>query len=414
MASLQKRGKTWYGVFSVLNDNLERKGKYKTVWKNTGTENKTLAKQRLSKMEVDCQRGELALSNHKITFRDFVEKHYLPWAKANKAESAYMSNVYSCNHFMKLYSSQYLSSINAYMIEQYKIKRKQEVKERTINIELGCVKQLFRLAEEWGFVMKNPSRLVKKYKEPKGNPRFLAKDEIITLLEHSSNWLKLFIYFGLGAGLRYSEILSLKLNCIDLERNVIKIKNDADSGFMVKNRREREIPITSFLYKAIIWFNQYWIDYSHDTIKERTASQMTYFFCHVDGSKVRDTKKAFSRAVKRTGLYGVTPHTLRHTFASHLVMNGVDIKTVGDYLGHSSIKVTEIYLHLLNEHKQDSIKRLGYENIFRKFLENEPQSETEGKATVNFSPINQEKTMRATRLELVTPCLSSKCSNQLS
>jgi integrase len=49
-------------------------------------------------------------------------------------------------------------------------------------------------------------------------------------------------------------------------------------------------------------------------------------------------------------------------------MNGVDIKTVGDYLGHSSIKVTEIYLHLLNEHKQDSIKRLGYDNVFNGFL----------------------------------------------
>jgi integrase len=48
-------------------------------------------------------------------------------------------------------------------------------------------------------------------------------------------------------------------------------------------------------------------------------------------------------------------------------MNGVDIKTVGDYLGHSSIKVTEIYIHLLNEHKQESIKRLGYDNIFSGF-----------------------------------------------
>jgi site-specific recombinase XerD len=367
MASLQKKGKYWYAVFSAIDNNPDRKSKYKVVWKNTYTDSKALAKQRLVRMESDLQKGDLALTNHKITFKDYADRHYLPWAKANKGHSAYMSNVYSCAHAMKHFGNQYLSAISAYTIEQYKIKRKAEVKERTINIEIGCIKQLFRLAEEWGFVMKNPAKLVKKYKEPKGNPRFLNRDEIITLLEHSSEWLKMFIYFGLGAGLRYSEIISLRFECIDLERNVIKIKNDPENGFMVKNRKEREVPITGFLYKAILWFTQHWIDYSHDTVKERSAEQRIYFFCHADGSKVRDTKKAFARAVKRAGLKGVSPHTLRHTFASHLVMNGVDIKTVSEYLGHSSIKVTEIYLHLLNEHKQDSIKRLGYDSVFSDF-----------------------------------------------
>jgi len=372
MASLQKKGGLWYAVFSIINDDPDRKGRYKTAWKNTNTDNKALAKQRLSQMEVELQRGQLALTNQKILFGDYVENHYLTWAKSNKSHNAYMSNVYSCKQLIKFFNNQYLTSINAYMIEQYKIKRKTEVKERTANIEIGCIKQMFRLAEEWGFIMKNPAKLIKKYKESKGNPRFLAKDEIITLLEHSSEWMKMFIYFGLGAGLRYSEILSIRFDCIDLERNVIKIQNDPENGFMVKNRREREIPISGFLYKAIVWFMQNYVDYSNNEIKERTPEQKVFFFCHTDGSKVRDTKQAFARTAKRAGLKGVTPHTLRHTFASHLVMNGVDIKTVGDYLGHSSIKVTEIYIHLLNEHKQESIKRLGYESVFSDFT-NEPK-----------------------------------------
>jgi len=254
------------------------------------------------------------------------------------------------------------------MIEQYKTKRLAEVKERTVNIEIGCLKQMFRLAEEWGFVMKNPAKLTKKCKEPRRNPRFLSKDEISILLGHSSEWLKMFIYFGIFAGLRYSEILSLRFECVDLERNVIKIMNDPVNGFMVKNSREREVPINPILYKAIIWFMKHHIDYTHDTIRERTQEQRNYFFCHQDGSRIRDIKQAFARAAKRAGLIGVSPHTLRHTFASHLVMRGVDIKTVGDYLGHSSIKVTEIYLHLQNEHKQESIKKLRYENSFDKCL----------------------------------------------
>ncbi len=362
LASLQRKGKTWYAVFSGINDDSDRKSKYKPVWKSTGTDNKSLAKQRLSQMEVELQKGELGLSNKKILFKEFIDNHYLVWSKANKSHGAYMSNVYSCHHITAFFNGQYLSSITAYMIEQYKIKRKAEVKERTVNIELGCLKQMFRLAEEWGFVMKDPSRLVKKYREPKGNPRFLSKDEIVRLLEHSSKWLQMFIYFGLGAGLRYSEILNLRFDCIDLERNVIKIMNAPENGFMVKNRREREVPIPGFLLNAILWFMKHYVDYSHDIVQERAPHQQNYFFCHEDGSKIRDIKQSFARTVKKAGLIGVSPHTLRHTFASHMVMNGVDIKTIGDCLGHSSIKVTEIYLHLQNEHKQESIKKLGYEN----------------------------------------------------
>ncbi|MFC1540579.1 tyrosine-type recombinase/integrase [Candidatus Margulisiibacteriota bacterium] len=365
MASLQKRGKFWYVVFSALNDATGCKNKYKTVWKNTGRESKREAEMIKAQWEVDRQKGTMPLTNRKISFKRFVDEEYLPWAKAGKSPRAYMSNFYSCKSLARELGGYNLSKITPYLVEQFKITRRGQVGERTVNIELTCLKQLFRLAEEWGFNLKNPATCVKKFKEPRKIPRFLSIDEGRRLIDGATPWGRMYILIGLGTGMRNEEILNLRFDNVDLARNVIMVKSDPENGFMVKNRRDRVIPIISeYLASEMARFMQYRVDYNTLEEKERIPEQMVYFFCDEQGRRIKSMRNAFRGAVRRASLKGVTPHTLRHTFGSHLAMGGVPIRTIQDIMGHSSIKTTEIYLHLSDQHRHESISRIGYAHMF--------------------------------------------------
>jgi site-specific recombinase XerD len=366
MASLHKQGNFWYIVKSVPQDDPEAARKFKTVWINTGTPYKREAENFMAQVEADHQKGIALPSNSKTRFQDFVNNEYLPWAKANKSPGAYHSNVFSCNSLTKFLKAEYLSKITPYLIEQFKISRRSQVSERTVNIELTCLKQIFSKAEEWSFCQKNPATRIKKFSEPKKQPRFLSQEEIIRLTEAASPRLRPFIIIAAETGMRYGEILHLRFDSIDFGRNVIMVRNDV--GFKVKNRKDREIPLSSVLAKMLKWFMRYYISQPHMEIKERTPQQKVWLFCDEEGNRIVSMRKTFQRAAKRAGLPGVTPHTLRHTFASHCVMDGIGIRTVQVFLGHSNLKITEIYTHLSNDHKQESIKRLGYSNNFNRFL----------------------------------------------
>jgi len=89
--------------------------------------------------------------------------------------------------------------------------------------------------------------------------------------------------------------------------------------------------------------------------------------CKPDGSKISSIKKAFRRLLERLHIPNASLHTLRHTFASNCVMNGVDLYTVKELLGHSSIKTTEIYAHLSSQFKQAAIEKIVQmpRNIFK-------------------------------------------------
>jgi site-specific recombinase XerD len=416
MASLQRKGQYWYAVFSVLNPDPDSDHKYTTVWKNTGRELKREAEAVKNQWEVDQRRGELALTNPKISFRGFLDGHYLAWAKANKTPGAFRSNKDSCTALLKFFGLYNLSQIESYLIEQYKIKRKngeqpfeRPISERTINIELSCLKQIFRLAKEWGFNLKNPAEGTRKFSEPKRQPRFLTEEEILRLLSHSSPWLRMFVYFALGTGMRTGEILNLRFEDIDFQRNVVMVRSNPKKGYLVKNKRDREIPLTDFLHSKALWFSEYWIDYRTMEPRKRAPEQRVYYFCNDNGDRITTIRQSFTRTVRKAAIADVTPHTLRHTFASHLIMNGVDIRTVQEYLGHTKISTTEIYTHLSNQHKQDSMKRLGYSKVFRRFLENgEKEEPPAAKQPANFLMLSSKKETGPKGFEPSVSCVTGR------
>jgi len=93
---------------------------------------------------------------------------------------------------------------------------------------------------------------------------------------------------------------------------------------------------------------------------QRTKEQEVYLFCDEKGQKIKGFRKAYTRLLKKVGIKNATIHTMRHTYASHLVMNGVDLKTVQELLGHHSTSLTERYAHLSDKHKQKAVQLLQY------------------------------------------------------
>ncbi len=156
-----------------------------------------------------------------------------------------------------------------------------------------------------------------------------------------------------NTGLRKSELCRLAWSDIDFENNFINIMNSQGNVY-------RSIPMNDELRTKLLFLKDNYIIERKGLFVKRNREQMQYVFCHLDGSPIKTFRSSFERAVKKASLKKVTPHTLRHTFASHLVMSGVDLTTVKELLGHKSIITTMIYSHLSDEHKAKAVRKLSW------------------------------------------------------
>ncbi|MBA7702577.1 Tyrosine recombinase XerC [subsurface metagenome] len=144
--------------------------------------------------------------------------------------------------------------------------------------------------------------------------------------------------------MRRDELRFLEWKDIDFKRSKIKIR--AKEGFQPKTT-EREIPISKKLYAVL----------------GRLAHNGSYIISNSDGQPWHRNKfrNEFMRIAKGAGLQGVTKlHSLRHTFASHLVMAGVDLASVQKLMGHRNIQTTMIYAHLSPGHLAQAVDKLNY------------------------------------------------------
>jgi len=138
--------------------------------------------------------------------------------------------------------------------------------------------------------------------------------------------------------MRKSEILGLKWHDIDIKRNIIHL-------YDTKNGEKREVPMNEIVQRTIIG------------VLKNPESQ--YVFCNKDGKPYGNVRKSFFTACKKSGIINFRFHDLRHTFASQLVMSGVDLNTVRELLGHKSLEMTLRYSHLSPDHKKRAVDILG-------------------------------------------------------
>jgi integrase len=151
---------------------------------------------------------------------------------------------------------------------------------------------------------------------------------------------------ALLTGLRLGELLSLRWTDLDLEAKIVLIQNS--EGFTTKSKRSRVVPMSEELSKLLL------------DRKENLRSESEFVFSNRYGRKLREgtIEHKFKQCVRRAGLNDKLHfHSLRHSFASALVMSGVSLYAVQKLLGHSQSKTTEIYSHLLPQQLHSEINK---------------------------------------------------------
>lgn len=218
----------------------------------------------------------------------------------------------------------------------------------TVNRTKSLISLAYRLAVQNGDVEANPARLVRQLAVDNAVVRFLSAEEERRLREvitadcpqHMPE-----LDLALHTGMRASEQYGLAWEQVDLERRQIAL-------YRTKNGRARYIRLNSIAYAALL------------ELRRNSSGSGPVFINAVTPGRYRGKPRQtarnwFEAAVKRAGVPEFTWHCLRHTFASRLIMKGVDIRTVADLLGHRTLAMTMRYAHLAPEHNLEAVERLA-------------------------------------------------------
>ncbi len=314
------------------------------VRKRVGT-NKRLAELALADVQVKLERRELGFQVKDKNLNDFIQE-YLQYAKTNKSPASYSRNEIVLRNFRSFAKAERLNGITSAMIENYKAHRLEAgTKASTINTELNTIKAMLNRAVSLGYLARNPCREVKKLKHARKQIRFFTKEEVRKLLEAGNGRLGPIIETFLYTGLRRDELTHLTWADIDLNRRIIAVQ--AKDGWHPKDYEVRHIPMAPRLYELL-------------KSLPRTESPWVFLTSNNGPHLGHTLSRDFRKLLRSCAIKGASLHTLRHTFASHLVMNGADIYTVQKLLGHSSIKTTEIYAHLAPDYLRSAIHKLVY------------------------------------------------------
>ncbi len=272
----------------------------------------------------------------KIAFGKMCDEYFDTFIKVNHRDSR--TERYILNQLEKFFRPDtWLQSVTTRQVERFKAARIKDVAPATVNRNLARLKHLLNTAIKWGYLYENPAKPVKLLRENNRRLRYMTKDEMDRLIAASRGHLKPIIILAVNTGMRRGEIFDLHWSHVDLKNRIIEV------GYP-KNGDPRFIPINDTLMDAL------------QQLPRRIDTP--FVFPGKNGGRLTDIKKGFLGARERAGLDDVTLHTCRHTFASHLVMAGVDLMTVKELLGHKSTKMTERYSHLSPKHKANAVRVL--------------------------------------------------------
>ena len=309
---------------------------------------KTTARELAQVKRAAILKGEAGIGKKRkdIGF-DKAAELFLQWTEANRKPKTLKCYTEFVSQLLKFFGGKNLSKIHPFLIEKYKRKRLNDGAKVAVNRELSCLKNIFNRCIEWKkFEGANPVKGVQMVKETRGRLRWLDYDEEDRLLAAASEPARTIILIGIYAGLRVrSEALTLKKTDVDLQRKTLTVQ-----AAHAKNGETKTVPMSSELIEPLR--------------QQMKRSQSEYVFVKEDGiTPLKEINTAFYAACRRAKLTNVTPHVLRHTFASRLVMNGADLRTVQELGGWKSMSMVERYSHLSDRHKAEAVELIGRKNF---------------------------------------------------
>ena len=295
------------------------------------TDNKKLAEKLYAKVFSEIVEGRYyeAAKAKSVKFEDMVTKYLKEHAHSRDARTAKI--------LLASFEGRTLSQITTRAVSEHRQRRLQKVKPATVYQELALLRRMFNVAiREWEWLRDNPvSRLSFSVGNKNARDRWLTLEEEKRLLESATNpyWLRSLIMVALHTGMRRGEILDLKWPSVDFLRRPIAILKS-------KNGEKRTIPMSNTLYALF------------KGMKIRDFSGRVF---PISGSSLR---QAFDKTTEKAGLEDFNFHDLRHTFATRLVQNGVDLYKVKELLGHKAIIMTMRYAHHYPESLRSSVEIL--------------------------------------------------------
>lgn len=213
----------------------------------------------------------------------------------------------------------------------------------TVNRKLSSLKTFYKFLKREGLLAEDPTLCIVSLKKDRKLPTFLTENEIISLINESieddsfeSMRDKMVIVMLAGAGLRRSELVSMRLHSIDLYRNEIKIIGKRD--------KERLIPLNTYIKEVLSDY----LPKRAERIADAGIEDEGWLIISNSGRKsypeliYRIVRQRLSMVVSKSKM---SPHILRHTFATLLMNGGADINSVKELLGHESLSATQIYTH---------------------------------------------------------------------
>ena len=246
----------------------------------------------------------------------------------------------SLNHLSN-YVNKDLLKLNNKDIEKFLISL--DLEASSVSNYLSGFKSFYNYYVKIGNIKSNPTDSISSPKLVKKLPTFLTVEEIDNLLDIEikdafSARNKSIMELLYSSGLRISELISLEFKNIDLSDCIIRV--------MGKGSKERIVPINDI---AIHYLKIYVKEYRHMLVKNE---QNNYLYLNNHGKKM--TRQGIFKMLKKLCIEknikkDVSPHTIRHSIATHMLENGADLRIIQEFLGHSDISTTQIYTHLTNE-----------------------------------------------------------------
>lgn len=273
----------------------------------------------------------------------YIEKfiRYLEIEK-NYSEHTILNYRIDLEDFRKFVGDIDLEKIDYLSLRKYlALLKEKKLGTRSVGRHLSTLRSFFRFLTREGYLKTNPILSLSSPKLEKHLPSFLTEEEVVRLIESAfpKNELderglrdRAILEAFYSTGMRIAELVGLNIEDIDFIGNIVKVKG--------KGKKERIVPIG---------------DTATGVIRKylgKRKKQNVALFLNKNGKRIttRGVRDIVEKYIRIAGIkQGISPHTFRHTFATHLLNRGADLRTVQELLGHANLSTTQIYTHLTTE-----------------------------------------------------------------
>ena len=274
----------------------------------------------------------------------FLDHLWLEDGLSRNTLSSYRFDLYNFSSWLNKTNSIFLENVTKSDIQQYLSFKFPSSKARSISRSLSTLRRFYRFLYREKKITTDPTLQIQKPKIPKSLPKSLSEDEVENLLEAPDLNIdigirdKAMIELLYACGLRVSELVNIQLTELNLDDGVIRVTGKGD--------KTRLVPMGE---DAMDYIQKYLLSARGAILKNKKSK---YLFVTHHGKSM--TRQTFWHSLKKYALIAnikqsISPHILRHAFATHLINHGADLRVVQMLLGHSDISTTQIYTHVARE-----------------------------------------------------------------